>query len=105
MAHVGQRPTPELIPTAEHGMGIVRVVWAVHGWAEPQLPVKASRHWRSVGGYGRVLRPHGSVGPIVDLAQCPDDAVVDPAFDGPDVLAVIGRQEMGRHFGFAGGLD
>src|ERR1035437_6937094 len=105
MAHIGQRPAAELIPAAEHGMGVVRMIWPVQRGPEPQLPVKAlGDRWR-VGWDSRILRPNWPIRPVVNFPERADRAGVNPALDLPDVAAIAGRQKMRRNLRPARGLD
>src|SRR5262245_41781810 len=95
MTHVRERSATKLIPTAKHGVRVARVIGPIERWTEPQAPVESLRNRRSVRGQCGELRPHWAVRPIVNLAQRPDGAGVDPSLDRPDSSAIAGRQEMG----------
>src|SRR5262249_31903716 len=48
MAHIGNRPATELIPTTEICVCIVRVIRPVQRWTEPECPIKIFRTRRCV---------------------------------------------------------
>src|ERR1700690_4423597 len=88
MAHIGERAAAELIPAAEHSMGVVRMIRAVQRGPQPQLPVKTCRYWRCVRRESRVLGPYWPVRPVMDFSQGTNCAGVYPVLDLTDIGAV-----------------
>src|SRR5271157_1539300 len=67
VAHIRNAAGAEIVPAAEYGMRVVRVVWTILLGSQPQVPVEICRNGRPVRGKGELLGPEWPVGPIVHL--------------------------------------
>ena len=79
--HVAQCTGTEVVPSAPVPGQIYRVVWALHGRTQPEIPVQRAGHRHLVGGQVQALRPDGAVGPAVYLPYLADLASPYPFCD------------------------
>ena len=101
--HVAQGAGAEVVPAAEDGMGIGRVIGPMRRGAQPQVPVEARGNGRLLGGRLRhALRPEGTRRPVVDFPHRADRAAGEPLAELRRRRSVGHAEELGGHAGLPG---
>src|SRR5437868_3448274 len=78
MSHVGHGTSPKIVPAAEYHMGIAWMISTLRFRTKPQVPVQSVGNRWLVGRQLGILRPNGTVGPVMYFFQGSDGARMDP---------------------------